>query len=85
MGHNHYRLSFKMNGAEKVFPITAAYVEGIANGNEAIWETHCSSWRGGKKGGAAGGKAVASKMTQEELRARSLKRLAARWGKKKSG
>jgi len=50
MGHNHYRLSFKMNGAEKVFPMTAAYVEGIANGNEAIWETHCSSWRGGEDG-----------------------------------
>ena len=38
MGHNHYRLSFKMNGAEKVFPMTAAYVEGIANGNQVIWE-----------------------------------------------
>jgi hypothetical protein len=38
MGHDHYRLSFKMNGAEKVFPMTAAYVEGIATGNEAIWE-----------------------------------------------
>jgi hypothetical protein len=37
MGHDHYRLSFKMNGTEKVFPMTAAYVEGIATGNEAIW------------------------------------------------
>ena len=39
--------------------------------------------RGGKKRGAAGGRAVVSKMTPEELRARSLKGLAARWGKKK--
>ena len=38
MGHNHYRLSFKMNGAEKVFPMTAAYVEGIADGSAATWE-----------------------------------------------
>jgi len=64
--------------------------QGFHNGEKklsaaALEFFHQAGRRGGKKGGAAGGKAVASKMTQEELRARSLKRLAARWGKKKSG
>jgi hypothetical protein len=39
--------------------------------------------RDGKKGGAAGGRAVASKMTLEELGPALLRGLAARWGKKK--
>src|SRR6266446_3903554 len=34
IGQHHYRLSFEMNGAEKVFPMAEIYVEGIADGNE---------------------------------------------------
>jgi len=38
MGQNQYRLTFEINGAEKVFPMPAAWVEGIADGNELIRE-----------------------------------------------
>ena len=31
IGQHHYRLSFEMNGAEKVFPMAETYVEGIAD------------------------------------------------------
>jgi hypothetical protein len=36
IGQDHYRLSFEMNGAEKVFPMAGTYVEGVADGNERI-------------------------------------------------
>jgi hypothetical protein len=36
IGQHHYRLSFEMNGVEKVFPMAAIYVEGIADGYERI-------------------------------------------------
>ena len=36
IGQHHYRLSFEMNGADKVFPMAETYMEGIADGNERI-------------------------------------------------